>query len=94
MEFPQLAPHVWRTDRPYIVTLVDGDRMPAYPVIGKVEDETFYFGDACKEKMWMVNDHMIKSPLILECGHSRIIQADKVVKWEPITPVVDQAQES
>lgn len=86
MNFPELSPHVWRTDRPFIVTLVDGDRMPAYPVIGKVEDETFYFGDACQEKMWLVPDRMIESPLITECGQSRIIEAGKVVNWEPILP--------
>lgn len=84
MDFPELPPHFWRTDRPFIVTLIDGDRMPAYPVIGKVEDETFYFGDACQEKMWLVADRMIESPLITECGHSRIIEVSKVVKWEPI----------
>ncbi len=86
MNFPTLPPHVWRTERPFIVTLVDGDRMPAYPVIGKIEDETFYFGSACQEQMWLVNDHMIESPLIIDCGHNRIIPVDKVAKWEPFLP--------
>lgn len=92
MDFPALPPHVWRTDRPFIVTLIDGDRMPAYPVIGKVEDETFYFGDACQEKMWLVADRMIESPLITDCRQSRIIEAGKVAKWEPILPVEPAAQ--
>ena len=86
MTFPELAPNVWRTERPFIVTLVDGDRMPAYPVIGKVEDETFYFGDACKEQMWMVADNLIQSALITECGQTRVLALDKVVEWESLAP--------
>lgn len=85
MDFPVLAPNVWRTERPYIVTLVDGDRMPAYPVIGKVNEEgEFCFGAACQDKMWLVADRMIENPLITECGQSRILPTEAVSQWEAL----------
>lgn len=84
MRFPELNPNVWRSTRPYIVTLVDGDRMPAYPVRGKVEGQTLYFGEACQDEMWLVVDNLIESPLITECGKSRVLELEKVVAWEPI----------
>lgn len=85
MEFPLLAPNLWRTKRPYIVTLVDGDRMPAYPVIGAINDEgAFCFGSDCQDKMWLVADRMIESPLIKECGASRILPLETVSQWEAL----------
>lgn len=90
MEFPVLAPDVWRTERPYIVTLVDGDRMPAYPVIGKInEDGEFCFGSACQDKMWLVADRMIENSLITECGQSRILALESVSQWEALVNVAD-----
>jgi len=86
MDFPVLAPNVWRTERPYIVTLVDGDRMPAYPVIGAINDDgEFCFGSACQDQMWMVADRMIESPLIIECHQSRILALETVTHWEALT---------
>lgn len=92
MQFPTLAPNVWRSPRPYLVTLTDGDRMPAYPVICKVEDGGIYFGEACKEPMWLVHDTYIESTLITECNTGRVIETKHVVAWEEIVPVnFDQA---
>jgi len=86
MDFPVLAPNVWRTERPYIVTLVDGDRMPAYPVVGAInEDGEFCVGSACKDKMWLVADRMIESPLIIECRQFRILALKTVSRWEALT---------
>ncbi|WP_213664154.1 hypothetical protein [Stutzerimonas stutzeri] len=86
MDFPVLAPNVWRSDRPYIVTLVDGDRMPAYPVVGAInEDGEFCVGSACQDKMWLVADRMIESPLIIECRQSRILALETVTRWESLT---------
>lgn len=93
MQFPELPPNVWRAKRPYIVTLVDGDRMPAYPVIGEInEDGNFCFGLACQEKMWLVADRMIESPLITECGQTRILALEKVSQWEALaeSPICKQ----
>lgn len=90
MEFPVLAPNVWRTERPYIVTLVDGDRMPAYPVIGKVNEYgEFCFGSACQDKMWLVADGMIENSLITECGQSRILALESVSQWEALVNVAE-----
>lgn len=84
MEFPDLASNVWRSNRPYIVTLVNGDRMPAYPVIGKVKDGSFFFGAACQDKMWLIEDRMIESPLITEGRQSRILALEVVTHWEAL----------
>lgn len=90
--FPSIPSLQWRTHRPCIVKLVDGDRIPAYPVIGLITEEgRFCFGEACTDRMWLVADSMIESPLIRDCGNARILSLDAVVGWESLvsckTPV-------
>jgi len=93
MEFPVLAPNVWRSERPYIVTLVDGDRMSAYPVIGMInEDNEFCFGSACQDNMWLVEDRLVENSLITECGQSRILAPESVSHWEALVNVADSMQ--
>lgn len=86
MTFPKLPQNNWRSERPYIVTLVDGDRLPAYPVLGKISDdeEFFSFGELCQDQMWIVTDPMILHPLITHYGDMRILKTSDVSDWEPI----------
>ena len=63
--FPALDRSVWRSDWPYIVTLVDGVKLPAYPVRGLVDERgSFCFGDSCNDEMWYVADRLIEHCLI------------------------------
>lgn len=87
MNFPDLQQGTWRSTRPYIVTLVDGDRIPAYPVLGLIKDDRFHYGQACKDRMWMVNDYLISNPLIRELGQTRILAKESVSSWEEISQI-------
>ena len=85
MSFPDIPENHWRSERPYIVTLIDGDRFPAYPILGDIDDEEIVtFGQHCQEKMWMVVDPMIMNPLINHYGNIRILKVSDVTHWEPI----------
>lgn len=83
----------WRTDRPLIVTLSNGDRLPAYAVIGAVSNgDQFRIGEKRTEKMWLVADTMIESDLITEVGNMRIISAGAVTAWEQVATTCHAVQ--
>lgn len=85
--FPQLAPGTWRTDCSYVITLVDGARLPAYPVHGAIRDNGFYFGEACQSPMWYILDRWIDHSLIQNVSGARIVDACQVADWEELSPI-------
>ncbi|NLC22133.1 MAG: hypothetical protein GX771_09540 [Halomonadaceae bacterium] len=87
MNFPSLKNDAWRTERPYIITLNDGDRLPAYPILGKIEESELHFGAACTERMWLVNDSFIESELIDTHYNARTIDPARVAQWEAVHPI-------
>lgn len=85
--FPRLPQSSWRGDWPYIVTLTDGARLPAYPVVGRVDAQNnFCFGESCADKMWYVADKLIEHAFITELGNARIIHTDHVTSWHDLQP--------
>lgn len=90
--FPALDRSVWRSDWPYIVTLVDGVKLPAYPVRGLVDERgSFCFGDSCNDEMWYVADRLIEHCLITDLSNARVISVESVSYWEQINPDESQA---
>lgn len=86
MNFPDFPSQHYRSERPYIVTLRDGDRLPAYPAHVLISQENeLLFGEGCQDKMWLVSDHYIQSESIRELINARVIAVDDVVSWEPIS---------
>lgn len=85
--FPVIPQNNWRSDWPYIVTLSDGARLPAYPVIGRVDaDNNFCFGEHCTDTMWYVSDRLVEHSLITELVNARIIRVECVVEYQDLQP--------
>lgn len=86
-QFPSLPRHSWRSDWPYIVTLIDGTRLPAYPAVGKIdENNNFCVGEICNDMMWYVSDRLVEHVLITELQNGRIIYTQHVAAFNPLQP--------
>ena len=84
-EFPVLDGKVWRSAWPYLVTLSDGVKLPAYPVVGRVNQESqFRFGDACTDRMWYVADKFLEHNIIKDLENARVIDIFNVIDWQEI----------
>lgn len=79
--FPALGRNVWRSERPYLVTLTDGALIPAYPVVGKLGEDGLRVGGSCKDTLWVVNDPYIEHTLIDDHGSVRTVSKDAVTQW-------------
>lgn len=83
--FPVLNVTDWRSSWPYLVTLTDGVKLPAYPVVGLInEDGRFCIGESCREKMWYVSDKLIEHKMIADLENARIVDAKYVSDWQEI----------
>lgn len=85
--FPQLPKQSWRSDWPYIVTLTDGSRLPAYPAVGKIDaDNNFCVGEICTDTMWYISDRLVEHALITELQNGRIIHTEHVTSYQDLQP--------